>query len=967
MFDLNKLVTFLEPFYNSNLFGFNDSQVLLLGHTGAGKSTTVNYLLGEKFTIGDGGLAQPVKSFADLPAASADSLASVTSYPKAFSLPSSAKNRTRFSLCDCPGLSDNRGPEIQVGISFCLDAVLQKATDIRALAIVVDYASIMSERSESFRSLIASLAQVMRTPDRDSSSLFLILNRLNRGVTKNYFVKKLSDILSEEEAALERMIASQNNQDKISINDIDITQKIERTKKGIQILKGLIKNCETNVIFIDVFDEGESRDLLLGKFSATQPITKEALTFSSLEQSRRDFEEIVLHNLQEYDDGVKQAKTLSQEYLLLNKSLSEIETEITKLNSKFQELKSNPPTMKDPSLSSIHSQIADSESKRSATREVVKKLETQLAADRHERDNLDVSDRVYYKDLRSSYNIDGFFGDDTIYDYNDVPFLEISASGYSGEYKIKEYNRSGGVYRGKYKRGYWDSNYQYPTVRVYVEKRHLPTNRDRITQLRSTLIPNNESSLASNQREISRLGDVISQLSQKLRTAHEDNLLRHMQSVNQAERELTQATSRKESTTSRKNEVSSELSRLFKVRQLKIEQLKSFVTIVGYSELENKQLFFLSMLFILDWMDLKKKPLNNSSDTVPLILDSQVPQHIKNVESYLLERLNYYISLFETYTKDSTLVSTIETDIIAKQALINQYGAELSRIEAAPPSKRDSCYIADFSEITKIETILTPIRSRVKANNEKIAVYRKELSNLELTTPVFYQEITNKTDTQKRLGNDTVYLYKGIPFVEVRASDYTGKYKHKESDPAKGTYRGKYKRGFFDKNDLYPKVEVWVEKSKHPENQKKIANIRSNLIPPIETALKRDEDEVRKGDAQIKVLNQTIDSDLAQRLAEHNNTLERIRASKLKEEKFVSEGQKRKNELAVSMKETLSERENIRLELPPLLAKTTLSNFDNPKLLSMAKKFVGDLLSSMGIFSVKSAPAPLLKISAQPK
>ena len=175
----------------------NKQLILFLGLTGSGKSTMINYILGHRFEFDDeSGEVQPVNKHIALPVF-ADSLASsTTSYPATYPL----FEKSPISLCDSPGLGDTRSEETQVGISLCMDKVLNQATTtIRAAIVVIDYPSLVAEKSARFKKLLASLAEMLTAINACGSSLFFVYNRLARGVKQNYILKKLNDLLETQE------------------------------------------------------------------------------------------------------------------------------------------------------------------------------------------------------------------------------------------------------------------------------------------------------------------------------------------------------------------------------------------------------------------------------------------------------------------------------------------------------------------------------------------------------------------------------------------------------------------------------------------------------------------------------------------------------------------------------------------------------------------------------------------------
>eukprot|EP00540_Astrosyne_radiata_P007096 CAMPEP_0116825742 /NCGR_PEP_ID=MMETSP0418-20121206/2139_1 /TAXON_ID=1158023 /ORGANISM="Astrosyne radiata, Strain 13vi08-1A" /LENGTH=454 /DNA_ID=CAMNT_0004454293 /DNA_START=1082 /DNA_END=2446 /DNA_ORIENTATION=+ len=155
--------------------------VMVLGNTGAGKSTFLNYLLGcqmEAKRAKDLGLPGKKRVIRVAPTSNIDEVmpighggASKTFMP---TIMSDLTNADRV-YCDCPGFSDNRGAEINMSNAVNIKRVLQVARDVKAI-ILASYSSMFSDRSASLRSLNAMCCQLFGGPDsliRYQNSLFL--------------------------------------------------------------------------------------------------------------------------------------------------------------------------------------------------------------------------------------------------------------------------------------------------------------------------------------------------------------------------------------------------------------------------------------------------------------------------------------------------------------------------------------------------------------------------------------------------------------------------------------------------------------------------------------------------------------------------------------------------------------------------------------------------------------------------
>ncbi|HYF97830.1 MAG TPA: hypothetical protein VD770_02490, partial [Coxiellaceae bacterium] len=116
--------------------------ILFIGATGAGKSTTINYLLGHNFVDSEAPNGNPCLSIVEgshIPEAlmgSADE--SCTMYPESFlGLRSKDKSKPSIYFCDCPGFADTR-PIGKVITALSTDMVVKSARSVKGMVIVIE-------------------------------------------------------------------------------------------------------------------------------------------------------------------------------------------------------------------------------------------------------------------------------------------------------------------------------------------------------------------------------------------------------------------------------------------------------------------------------------------------------------------------------------------------------------------------------------------------------------------------------------------------------------------------------------------------------------------------------------------------------------------------------------------------------------------------------------------------------------
>lgn len=194
--------------------------ILLIGLTGAGKSTLTNYLLGcelEEPLNSDG---EPILSAAGDPillpkegqtlrAKMGVTVESETLVPNIFPLTG------ELCLVDCPGLEENRGAEYGVCAAISTQLVIQLARSVR-VALVVSQGS-LKEKASDFQRLMKVLSKVFKNMGEVAPSLLFLLNKAPKGYQlKPHLQTKLKQLKDKDEKELkseaerERLVASRS-------------------------------------------------------------------------------------------------------------------------------------------------------------------------------------------------------------------------------------------------------------------------------------------------------------------------------------------------------------------------------------------------------------------------------------------------------------------------------------------------------------------------------------------------------------------------------------------------------------------------------------------------------------------------------------------------------------------------------------------------------------------------------------
>ena len=130
--------------------------VLILGHTGSGKSTFVNYAMG-KVMREEKKPNQLSKGFVcDNPIMEiGHGFQSQTAFPE-----SCCDTSTNITYCDCPGFMDNRGVVFDITNMYAISRMAEMARSVKGCVIIINYHGLENKRVEELRD-VATLIDII--------------------------------------------------------------------------------------------------------------------------------------------------------------------------------------------------------------------------------------------------------------------------------------------------------------------------------------------------------------------------------------------------------------------------------------------------------------------------------------------------------------------------------------------------------------------------------------------------------------------------------------------------------------------------------------------------------------------------------------------------------------------------------------------------------------------------------------
>lgn len=267
--------------------------VLFLGATGAGKSTCINYLLGAKIDrdIDGGGETiaklditqdEPVidKRFAKI---SPGNRQPCTLYSEIF-----YDSTLEMAYCDTAGVLSPSGTanELQVCASLSMQYAIQSASSIKAV-VVVEWCIFLRHTPLELYALASLLTQLLVEPEKNADSIIFLINKVPKNIKKQnvaYAISCYKDILTRDVEAITKKTYSCF----MSASDLEECKRVARM---IDLLDVQIKKRPENIILMDVFDEGQTRQAIYALLKEKKSfLTKEHFSFDEYNESRKAFD-----------------------------------------------------------------------------------------------------------------------------------------------------------------------------------------------------------------------------------------------------------------------------------------------------------------------------------------------------------------------------------------------------------------------------------------------------------------------------------------------------------------------------------------------------------------------------------------------------------------------------------------------------------------------------------------------------
>ena len=261
--EIEKINAEMQANFNSVRDG--EELVVVVGMTGVGKSTTVNYLLGDEIEVisrTSGGTKYAVKDESSA-SAKIGYGRSETTFPRVYPVEDSS-----VKLADTAGYGDTRGIERQIGIAAELTRLSKKAK-IKGIVLVVNKAAITDNRGLGIQNLINTLRQLTSE---------LSANRLVFCVTS----VGVNDPVIDDSAIIREILKAvkESSIDPMREELAKLTRlKAEDRERRLQVIEGLEFMTPDNMFVMERLEDTARQDQVRRKLFAyieTMPVLTKA-------------------------------------------------------------------------------------------------------------------------------------------------------------------------------------------------------------------------------------------------------------------------------------------------------------------------------------------------------------------------------------------------------------------------------------------------------------------------------------------------------------------------------------------------------------------------------------------------------------------------------------------------------------------------------------------------------------------
>lgn len=312
--NLNKMEALIKEAYQKVDPIRDKDIVLIIGLTGAGKTTLIDYLLGKEMLRTKGRITSKTKANDNR-----NETESNTLFAEGHS-----KEDLGISYCDTPGFLETRTLEDRICTSVSLELAVKLARSIRGVIVVIEAPTLTTVRGELFRKLSEVLSILFKDPSNVYSSVQFVFTKIDKvtdyvidlnndkkeikksiiGTIEEHYntiLKKIDEINSRYQTSSMRKIVeaiekkfSNSPKDKNSKKQYEADKnEVEQLVKEIMIVK-LMMTISENIIVSDFLDRGETRNDMIDRLFNSSEVKSDQFNFENhYSKERRKFDEFL--------------------------------------------------------------------------------------------------------------------------------------------------------------------------------------------------------------------------------------------------------------------------------------------------------------------------------------------------------------------------------------------------------------------------------------------------------------------------------------------------------------------------------------------------------------------------------------------------------------------------------------------------------------------------------------------------
>ncbi len=266
---LNHALGMIQGCYQAIEPGRNRDVVLVLGETGVGKSTLLNYLNGAQYELAGTprfDLHTHLMSGQEVARVGHNPAVSETLYPQVLRINS-------LDMADLSGFNGVREPVVELAGTLSSHLLSKLVHGVKGILFVIDIDSLLVAKGGNFRNTIHALNRILQGNfnSKTARSVHFAITKLPPGLTVN-------QVLETKIRPLQEQLLRDMQQGGVNEEDIALSHTIE-----------LMLNSPERIFLPNVCDDGASRDKLVAALKGSPMLASQDLNLLQMDRHQETF------------------------------------------------------------------------------------------------------------------------------------------------------------------------------------------------------------------------------------------------------------------------------------------------------------------------------------------------------------------------------------------------------------------------------------------------------------------------------------------------------------------------------------------------------------------------------------------------------------------------------------------------------------------------------------------------------